>query len=322
MRVLITGMDGFAGRHLADLLLRDTHWMLIGVSRTATGDRNAGRVQWWKLDLCDADGVSRVIKFERPDLVIHMAAQAHVGESWRDPWETFQNNVRGQLNLFEAITRHGLTPRILIVTSNEVYGAPRGPSDLPFREDRLLAPNNPYGVSKVAQDAMALQYHRSHGLDVVVARPFNHFGPGQNARFVAPQFACRIAEIERGLREPVLRVGNMAAERDFTDVRDVARAYLKLIQLGEPGTVYNVCSGQPRSVQLMLDLMLQRTSSAISVETDPAKYRTADTPVSYGDSTRLRQTTGWAPSIPFDQTIQDILDDWRRRVAGGERSPD
>lgn len=314
MRVLITGMNGFAGSHLADLLVAETHWMLIGASRNATGDRSSPRMSWWNFDLRDADAVKRLIKLERPDLVIHLAAQPYVPAAWDDPWATFEMNVRPQQNLFDALLSQRLTPRILIASSNEVYGPPADADDLPFRETRPTRPVNPYGVSKVAQEAMALQYRRSHGLDVVVARPFNHIGPRQAMASVANQFAQQIAEIEAGLREPVMRVGNMSAQRDFTDVRDVARAYFALIKLGEPGEIYNICSGKPRSVQALLDALLSQAKTAISIEPDPAKMRPADTPVSFGSNAKLSSETGWAPQIAFEQTVADILDDWRERV--------
>ena len=320
MRVLITGMNGFAGSHLADLLVAETHWMLIGASRNATGDRTSPRMSWWNLDLRDADAVKRLIKLERPDLVIHLAAQPYVPAAWDDPWATFEMNVRPQQNLFDALLSQRLTPRILIASSVEVYGPPVETGDLPFRENRPTMPVNPYGVSKVAQEAMALQYRRSHGLDVVVARPFNHIGPRQTMTSAANQFAQQIAEIEAGLREPVLRVGNMSAQRDFTDVRDVARAYLALIKLGEPGEIYNICSGQPRSVQTLLDALLSQAKTAISVEPDPARMRPADTLVSYGSNEKLLSATGWAPQIAFEQTVTDILDDWRERVKA-EKAP-
>ncbi|HQV29945.1 MAG TPA: GDP-mannose 4,6-dehydratase [Thermoflexales bacterium] len=314
MRVLITGMNGFAGSHLADLLIAETHWLLIGASRNASGERTSPRMSWWNLDLRDADAVKRLIKLERPDLVIHLAAQPYVPAAWDDPWATFEMNVRPQQNLFDALLASRLTPRILIASSVEVYGPPSDTGDLPFRETRPTMPVNPYGVSKVAQEAMALQYRRSHGLDVVVARPFNHIGPRQTMSSAANQFAQQIAEIEAGLREPVLRVGNMTAQRDFSDVRDVARAYLGLIRLGEPGEIYNICSGQPRSVQALLDILLSKSHKTIAIEPDPARIRPADTLISYGSNEKLSAVTGWAPRIPFEQTVSDILDDWRERV--------
>ena len=320
MRVLITGMSGFAGSYLAELLLQETHWSLIGVSRSTTGERTNSRVQWWQLDLRDADGVARLLKHERPDVIVHMAAQSSVPTSWKQPWDTYQDNIQAQLNLFEGVIAAGLTPRMLTVSSNEVYGRPEGPEDLPFRETSPMRPNNPYAVSKCAQDLMVLQYHISHGLDVCIARPFNHVGPSQSARFVAADFARQIAEIELGRREPVMRLGNMAAQRDFSDVRDVARAYFAMIQGADAGQIYNICSGVPRSIQSLLDVMLSQNTVQIQQETDPAKFRKVDTPISYGDASRLREATGWSPQIAFEQTIADILDYWRQRVreaAGG-----
>jgi GDP-4-dehydro-6-deoxy-D-mannose reductase len=314
MRVLITGMSGFAGRHLTDHLLAETHWTLIGVSRHTTGDRDSPRQLWWQLDLCDPDAVGRMLRYERPDLIVHLAAQSSVAASWTSAWKTFENNVRAQLGLFEAVIANKLSPRLLIVSSNEVYGRAESDCELPFTENRPLRPTNPYAVSKAAQDLMALQYHLSHHYDVVIARPFNHIGPGQRGAFVAGDFARQIVEIEAGLREPVMHLGNMAAVRDFTDVRDVARAYLALIRHADGGQAYNVCSGQPRSIQSLLDTMLSLTSSRIEQLSDPSKFRVADTPVSFGDPSKIASATGWTPHIPFKQTLADILDDWRRRL--------
>jgi GDP-4-dehydro-6-deoxy-D-mannose reductase len=319
MRILITGMSGFAGSHLADLLLKETHWNLIGVSRNATGDRNSSRVQWWQLDLADADGVNRLIKTERPDVIVHLAAQSAVPASWKDPWATYQDNILSQLNLFRGVLETKITPRMLIVSSNEVYGRPNSVEELPYREDHPLRPNNPYAVSKAAQDLMALQYHISHGLDVIVARPFNHVGPSQNIKFVMADFAHQIAQIELGLREPVMRLGNMAAQRDFTDVRDVARAYLALIKGGDGGQVYNVCSSTPRSIQSVLDMMLSLSTAHIAQDTDPAKFRPVDTPISFGDYAKLKRATGWEPHVAFEQTVSDLLNHWRNVVKANKQ---
>lgn len=314
MRVLITGMSGFAGQHLADLLLRETHWTLIGASRDTQGDRQSQRVLWWQIDLKNADAVKRLLKYERPDVIVHMAAQAHVPTSWQNARATYEDNVLSQLNLFEGIIAAKLTPRVLVISSNEVYGRPASRDVLPYREDYPLHPNNPYAVSKCTQDLMALQYHISHGYDVLVARPFNHIGPRQAARFVAADFAQQIAEIEAGQREPVMMLGNMSTERDFTDVRDVAHAYFDLIKNGEAGEVYNVCSGRPCSIQHLLDVMLGMSTAKIEQRTDPAKFRPADTPISYGDAAKIRAATGWEARIPFEQTVNDILNGWREQV--------
>jgi GDP-4-dehydro-6-deoxy-D-mannose reductase len=317
MRVLITGISGFAGSHFARLLLRETPWTLIAVSRSTQGERDNARINWWQADLRDGDVVHRLIRHERPDVVVHMAAQASVPTSWQKPWETYQDNIQSQLNLFEAINTANLTPRIIVVSSNEVYGRAESAQELPYKETHSLRPNNPYAVSKVTQDMMALQYRLSHKLDVVVARPFNHVGPNQSSKFVVADFANQIAQIEQGLREPVMRLGNMEAQRDFTDVRDVARAYLALIKGANSGQIYNVCSGVPRSIQSILNTLFTLSPVRIKQETDPNKFRKIDTPVSYGDATKLRQDTGWEPVIPFEQTLSETLDYWREQVRAG-----
>lgn len=314
MQALITGMHGFAGRELANLILRETDWRIAGVSRSPQPLPSNTRLSWIQLDLTDRDGVLRMIGELRPDAIVHLAAQTHVPTSWEAPWETYEQNLHPQLNLFHAVMAAQIKPRILVVTSNEVYGAPHS-HELPFRESQPFRPNNPYAVSKAAQDLMARQYHISHNMDVCVARPFNHVGPGQATRFVIPGFAQQLAEIEAGLREPVMRLGNMAAQRDFTDVRDVARAYLALLKSGKPGNAYNVCSGQPRSIQMILDTMLTLTRLQVEQVTDPSKFRPIDTPVSFGDHTLLTQASGWQPAIPFETTIADVLEEARARVA-------
>lgn len=314
MRVLITGMNGFAGSALCDFLLEQTHWMLIGVGSSTSGERLSGRIQWWQLDLTDPDGIRRLIKFERPDLIFHLAAQANVPKSWENPWDTFEVNVRGTLNLFDAVVVNHCTPRIVVISSNEVYGSPRGGNDTPFGEDHQLQPNNPYGVSKVAQEKLAMQYRYSHALDVLVARPFNHIGPGQKPDYVIAGFARQIAEIEAGLREPFLNVGNMQTQRDFTDVRDTVRAYYMIARYADGGKIYNVSSGNPRSIQSVLDLMLSMSTAQIETRSDPTKFRISDTPISYGDSSLLKKDTGWEPRVPFEKTVLDIMDSWRLRI--------
>ncbi len=315
MRVLITGMSGFAGTALADFLLRETRWLLTGASSSASGERINARVQWWQVDLHDADATRRLIRYERPDIIFHLAAQASVPKSWDAPWDTFETNVHGTLNLFEAVIKAHTTPRIIVVGSNEVYGAPASPADIPFTESHPLHPNNPYGVSKVAQETLAMQYRYSHGLDVVVVRPFNHIGPGQKPIYVISDFAHQIAEIEAGKHEPVMKVGNLAAQRDFTDVRDTVEAYYRVARFADSGRIYNVCSGVPRSIDEVFKLLLEQSKVHIDVQTDPTKFRIVDTPVSYGDNSLLKQEVGWQPRVPLQTTITDTLNYWRQRVS-------
>jgi GDP-4-dehydro-6-deoxy-D-mannose reductase len=310
MRVLITGMAGFAGLHLAECLLAETDWQITGLTRRPAPSLPAlvePRISWRVLELLERDAVHAVVGEVRPDVVVHLASQAHVPTSWENPWGTYESNLRGQLHIIDAVISHKLSPRLISVTSNEVYGAVDA-SALPIRESSTFAPNNPYAVSKVAQDYMARQYALSHSLDIVVARPFNHFGPRQDTRFVIPRFAEQIAEIELGLREPRMLLGNMAAQRDFTDVRDVAKAYLALIRNGHSGVAYNICSGEPRSIQYVLDKLIELAGVRVEQVSDPSKFRQVDTPISFGDASLNHEHTGWRPQIPFEQSLRDVLD--------------
>lgn len=262
-----------------------------------------------------------MVREVRPDLVFHLAAQASVPDSWRDPATTYTTNVLGQLGLIEAILRlDDPKPRLLVVSSSEIYGAPIGPEELPVLESNPLRPDSPYAVSKAAQDLMAYQYVRSHRLPIVRVRPFNHIGPGQNDAYVAGAFARQVAEVEAGVRKPVIRVGNLTAQRDFTDVRDIVRGYLLAVQHGAPGEVYNLASGRAIPVQHILDFYVSRSRAPLRVETDPARFRPVDVASVYGDSTKLRSLCGWTPSIPLETTLSDVLEYWRARV-GSQTHP-
>lgn len=314
MRALITGIAGFVGAHLAEAVEAETAWEVWGAVIGSVERASAiSGARILTTDLREPDQARVLVEAARPDVVFHLAAQAYVPQSWADPWDTYHTNIRSQLNLLDAIGRLGWQPRILVVSSNEVYGYARA-EDLPLHENAPLRPNSPYSVSKLAQDFMGLQYFLDRKLPIVRVRPFNHIGPRQNERFVAPSFARQIVEIERGRREPVLRLGNMAAQRDFTDVRDMVRAYILAIQQGEPGEVYNIGTGRARSVREMLDIMLAHSSVKIAEETDPAKFRPSDTPISYADPAKFMRQTGWEPRISFEQTCMDILNDWRSRI--------
>ncbi len=313
MRVLVTGMAGFAGRYLARELLQSTTWTLTGIARNPPAAEPNPRVSWRALNLLDAARLTDVIREVQPQIVIHLAAQSHVPTAWERPWETYEHNIHSLLNLFLGVIASKLTPRMLVVSSNEVYGAPQ-PGDLPLRETQVMRPNNPYAVSKAAQDLMAMQFYYSHQLPVTVARPFNHVGPGQDEKFVVPRFARMVAEIEARRSPPVMQLGNMTAQRDFTDVRDVARAYLALLQHPTTGGVYNVCSGAPHSIQNVLDTLLAHAGLKVEQQSDPAKFRQVDTPVSYGDASLLRGMTGWQPAISFEDTLKDMLTDARTSI--------
>lgn len=318
MRALITGVSGFAGSHLAELLLQQGDVELFGVlwGRQNNAAHLADRMDCRWLDLTDAEATHALLREIRPDRIYHLAGQAFAPDSWGDPWATLYVNIRAQVNVMYSVTQLRLPARLLIIASAEEYGRVR-PEDLPVREDTPLRPDSPYGVSKVTQDFLGLQYYISHQLYTVRLRPYNHIGPRQDSRFVAANFARQIAEIEAGLREPVIRVGNLEGQRDFTDVRDMVRAYALALEKGAPGDDYVVGSGQPRPVRDVLDGLCGWATVACRVEVDPARLRPSDTPLSYCDPGKFRRQTGWAPQIPFEQTLHDILDDARARVQAG-----
>jgi GDP-4-dehydro-6-deoxy-D-mannose reductase len=226
------------------------------------------------------------------------------------------NNVVGQANLLEACAKHAAAARILVVGSNEEYGLTR-PDELPIAETKELRPISPYAVSKVTQDVMGHQYFATRHLQILRVRPFTHTGPGQASLFVTPNFARQIAEMERGTREPKMRVGYLDGQRDFTDVRDVVRGYRLLIECGQAGDVYNLGSGVPRSIRSILDGLLELSSVRPVVETDPSMIRPLEMPVMYADCTKIKGATGWQAEIPFEQTLRDVLSDWRSRVTAG-----
>ncbi len=315
MRILITGATGFVGTHLRQYLLKHTEWHIIGTSYPAPPPPplNPKREKLLPLDLRDKQATRTILEEYPPDYIIHLAAQSHVPTAYKDPWGTLQNNILGQLNLLEGCVAQARAPRILVIGSGEEYGRAKEET-LPFTEDHPLHPENPYSVSKVTQDVMGYQYFISYDLPVIRMRPFNHVGPGQSARFVLPAFASQVAEIESRQKDGHMRVGNLEPARDFTDVRDVVRAYHLALLRGTPGDVYNVASGTPRTIQSIVDQLLTLASVDIHIQIDPERYRPADVPVIYGSFEKLRQDTGWTPEIPFEQTVRDVLEEWRDQV--------
>lgn len=314
MRILITGISGFVGNHLAHHLLQDSLAAEIhGTVLDAHMGPDVPDTVCHPLNLKDEIDTARLIADVRPDHIYHLAATAVVHRSFDAPWETLENNIRVQLNVILGCIAAGIAPRMLIVSSGEVYGADQS-VDHPTSEDAPMRPANPYGVSKVAQDMLGLQYFLSHQMPIMRARPFNHIGPGQNLGFVATDFASQIAKIEAGLQEPVMRVGEISTERDFTDVRDIVRAYRLIVERATPGEVYNVAAGRTYSIRYILNTLLSYTSTEIQVQTNSAGLHSSGIRRSWGDSTRLRQETGWQPTIPIEATLRDVLNDWRQRV--------
>jgi len=315
VRWLVTGCNGFVGGHLV-AALRSRASVVFGLVRPGTP--REGAFTPLDADLLDAAAVARAVAEAAPDRIVHLAAQSSAKDSWKDAEGTLRTNLLGLLNLLEGVRLAGLAPRTLVIGSAEEYGVVADAAR-PIAEDTPLRPSSPYAVSKVAQGYLALQYHLAYRLPILRTRTFNHTGPGRGAGFAESSFARQIAEIEAGRREPVIRVGNLEAVRDFGDVRDVVRAYLLLLEAGEPGEVYNVCTGRGVRIGEVLERLLALSSAQVEVLTDPALLRPADVAVLVGDAARLRRATGWRPEIPFDVTLRDLLEHWRQRLAAGER---
>ena len=318
MRVLITGITGFVGSHMAEYALAQGA-EVFGACRWRSNTENIASLrsslQIVEADLSDQSSVQEMLATSRPDLIFHLAGQSQVMTSWHAPAETMKTNVIGQVHLLEGIRhRGGVFPRVLVVGSSEEYGLVEE-RDLPVTEKHQLQPLSPYAVSKVSQDLLAYQYFRSYGIPCIRARAFNHDGPRRGKVFVTSAFARQIAEIEQGTREPVILVGNLNAKRDYTDVRDIVRGYWLLLEKGVPGEVYNLCSGRSHAIQEILNFFLTQSKvKNIEVREDPARLRPSDLPNLFGSAEKIRAATGWVPTIPFEQTLLDVLNYWRERV--------
>lgn len=347
MRVLITGVTGMAGSHLAEYALKQSDVEVFGLYRwrskldnledliqagkfnvIAEGGNLARieearraalrRVQPGKLnviegDIGDASSMKRVMEIIKPERVFHLAAQSYVPASWNAPADTFRINVLGQVNLLEAIREECPDALVHIAGSSEEYGLVL-PDEVPMKETNPLRPLSPYAVSKVAQEMLAWQYFKSYGMRTVVTRGFNHTGPRRGHVFVTSSFARQIALIEKGKKEPVLDVGDLDSKRDWTDVRDTVRGYWLALDKGLPGEVYNVGSGVTRAVGQMLDVLLSLSTARVDVRQDPLRLRPSDVKILWSDYGKFRAQTGWEPRIPFEQTMRDLLDYWRNRV--------
>jgi GDP-4-dehydro-6-deoxy-D-mannose reductase len=297
VRVFVTGGAGFVG-----------HWLREHLA--AGGDAVVAP----EVDITDAAALGEAIAAHAPEAIYHLAALTNVGDSWAAPERTFEVNAVGTLNLLEAARRLAVPPRVLLVCSAEVYGRV-GPDDLPLTEESPLRPVSPYAASKVAAEYLGLHEHLGHGLPVIRVRAFNHIGPGQAPAFVVSSLARQIAELElRG--GGTVKVGNVSPRRDFTDVRDVVRAYRLLIDRGVPGEVYNVCSGRAVAVEDVAHLLLRLARVEMRLEVDADRVRAVEIPVLCGDNSRLVAATGWAPEHSLEETVADVLDTWRRELTG------
>lgn len=317
-KVLITGITGFAGSFLAEYLLEKGDYEISGTFLSEKSLQNVTTVKdkldLVQVDLTQKDAIESLIAAKKPDIIFHLAALAAVGASFSDPVGTFHNNVDSEIFLLEALKQQGLThTKVMIVSSGDIYGYIT-PEDVPVNEETPLRPGNPYAVSKIAQDYIGLQYALSYNMPIIRVRPFNHIGPRQAPGFVVSDFAKQISAIEKGTQEPVVKVGNLDAKRDFTDVRDMVKAYALIMEKGQAGEVYNIGSGVSHAIQEILDMLIGLSSVKISVETDPAKLRPSDIPEIVVDNTKVVALTGWKPEIALATTLKDTLEYWRSSI--------
>lgn len=316
MKALITGITGFVGPHLAQHLM-DNNIEVAGIARWRSRMDSLhpikDKVKVINADIRDGYSIQRVVKDFQPDYLFHLAAQSYVPESWNAPLETLSTNIEGTVNVLEAVRLEQGNCTVHIAGSSEEYGRVH-PEEAPIKEDNPLRPMSPYGVSKVASDLLGQQYYMSYHLDIKITRAFNHTGPGRGEVFVTSNFCKQVAEIEACKKPPVIYVGNLEAKRDFTDVRDTVKAYWLVASKGISGDVYNICTGKAISIQQVLDTILGLSAANIEVQKDPKRMRPSDVPLLEGDPTKIHLDLDWTPTIPFLDTMRDLLYYWRERV--------
>lgn len=308
---LVIGAAGFVGSYLINQMYSEG--MECHATKLPHENFENPYAKVHDLNILDKDAISTLLFEVQPDYIFHLAAQSSVGLAWKNPALTVDVNIKGSINVMDAVRELLYKPRVLLIGSGEEYGHIR-PGETPVGEENALRPGNIYAATKVCQNMIGNIYSRAYDMKLMMVRAFNHIGPGQAPMFVVSDFCKQAAEIEKGLREPVMMVGNLAAKRDFTDVRDVVRAYVKLAALGKAGETYNVGSGRAREIREILDMILSMSDRDIRVETDPDKIRPVDVPIIEADITKLNGLTGWRPEIPLEQTIRETLDYWRLHV--------
>jgi len=321
--ILVTGAAGFAGRHLVDLLTRQST-PVVGwhrprntrISRNHNSGSDASPatlrddIHWMSVELLDRDAVIDAIAAIQPSAVYHLAGSAHVAQSWQYTLATYQGNVLAMHHLLVGLREARVTPRVLVTCSATVYA----PQHRPITETDPLAPASPYATSKLAQEMLSRRACQDDGIPTLIARSFNHIGPGQDPSYVTAGIARQVARIEAGKQDPVLTLGNLEPKRDLTDVRDTVRAYVAMMATATPGVPYNVCSGRQLSIGGVVETFVARAKTPIRIVQDPSLFRPSDTPVLVGDPARLTADTGWTPQVPFEQTVDELLDYWRDRI--------
>ena len=318
MKILITGAAGFVGRHLIQYLTREDNHQILGLDikldnfiSSSDCDKVKSEIKTLEVDLVNSKKVLSIIDEFKPQCIYHLAAQSSVSYSWDNPIDTFKMNVFGGVNILESLKKLRVNCRALMVCTAEEYGEIEDSSKA-ITEDFKVYPSSPYAISKSALDFLSTTYYRAYNIEVFVSRSFNHIGPGQSERFVASDFAKQIAEIEKGIREPVIMVGNIGAARDFLDVRDVVKAYSFIVNKGGAGNVYNVCSGKKRKISDLLDTLISlSTKSNIEVKIDRSKFRPVDVDSIYGSNAKLKRHTGWKADHRIEDSLKDALDYWR-----------
>lgn len=305
---LVIGAAGFVGRYLVREMCNNE--IETFVTKLPHEKFTEESVNVYDLDILDKDAIINILYEIQPDYIFHLAAQSSVGVAWKNPLLTVDVNIKGSINVMDAVRDLFYRPRVLLIGSGEEYGYIK-PEETPIPEDNLLRPGNIYAATKACQNMIGSIYAKAYDMDLIMVRAFNHIGPGQAPLFVVSDFCKQVAEIEKGRREPVIMVGNLAARRDFTDVRDVVRAYVKLIKEGTPGETYNVGSGSAQEIQQILEKVIAMSDANIRIETDPNKIRPVDVPIIEADITKLNTLTGWKPEISVEQTIRETLDYWR-----------
>lgn len=308
---LVIGAAGFVGSYLIAELHNS------GIATYATKlphEKFMGEfAKVYDLDILDKEAVVNILYEIQPDYIFHLAAQSSVGVAWKNPQLTVDVNIKGSINVMDAVRELFYKPRVLLIGSGEEYGHIR-PKETPIVEDNALRPGNIYAATKACQNMIGSIYAKAYDMNLMMVRSFNHIGPGQAPLFVVSDFCKQVAEIERGIREPVIMVGNLAAKRDFTDVRDVVKAYVKLIREGKAGETYNVGSGNAQEIRQILEKVVSMSNKEIRVEIDQNKIRPVDVPIIEADITKLNELTGWKPEIPVEQTIRETLDYWRGNI--------
>ncbi len=312
MKVLIIGAAGFVGNYLIQHLMNDLHWTVVA-TKLPQEKLSIEGVVVYDLDILNPESICDLLTDIRPDAILHLAAQSSVALSWKNPALTIDINIKGSIQVLDSIRTLNYKPRILLIGSGEEYGHIL-PEESPIKENNLLRPGNIYAATKACQNMLGKIYADAYQMDILSVRAFNHIGPNQAPLFVVADFCRQVAQIEAGLLPPVLHVGNLSAARDFSDVRDVVRAYALLIQHGVSGETYNVGNGHAITIEHILQKILEQSAVPIQVQVDPNRLRPIDVPIIEADITKLRQCTGWEPEIPIEQTITDVLNYWRASV--------